>query len=159
MNLFRAKRVSWTCFIDLKSDIKRVFLLFTPNGEKKWVKDWDFEPVFPYPFYLEEKCVFKTGTHDYKSEEAIWIINKYQPEQYRIEYIRLESAAKMGHIQITCKSKNRNRTEVGVTYTYTGLTDEGNIFIENFTKEKYIKYIKDWERALTHYLQTGTILE
>jgi len=159
MQSFMAKRVSWIYSFELSHGIKQVFPLFTPKEEKKWAKGWDFEAVFPLPYCIEENSIFKTWTHDHKNEEAIWIINKYQPEKYHIEYIRFEPAKKIGHIQITCQSKGRNRTEISVTYTYTGLNDVGNIFIEGFREDEYKKYITEWERALSHYLQTGDMLE
>jgi hypothetical protein len=158
MKSSKVKRVTRSAKILINSGLNKVFPLFTPEGEKKWAKGWDFEPIFPQPFQTCENSIFRTGSHDHNVEPALWIINTYNTKKHYIEYIRIEPSVKLGQIKVNCSQMDSKDTEVQVRYTYTALSDEGNIFIENFTENKYLEYIGDWELAINHYLKTGKVL-
>jgi hypothetical protein len=46
MTSFTAKRASHAHTIRLNAIPERVFPLFTPEGEKRWALDWDFELIY-----------------------------------------------------------------------------------------------------------------
>jgi hypothetical protein len=159
MSVFAGKRVSHSHTIRLNDEPGIVFPLFTPEEEKKWAAGWDYELVYPPDAKPVEDMVFKTSTHDHNHQNnAIWIINKYEPGNFQIEYLRIEPGIKVGKIQIECGTGRGQETLATITYTYIGLSDLGNKFIEAFTTEHYHDFISAWERAINYYLETGQTL-
>ena len=51
--------------------------------------------------------------------------------------------------------QGEEKTNVTVTYTYTGLTDEGNRKNKLAIEKIYANNLKDWEKAINRYLETG----
>ena len=158
MSTFASKRASCTHTISLKAEPGLVFPLFTPAEEKKWAVGWDYELVYPPDGNLEVDFVFKTSTHDHHHKNAIWLISKYEPSRLQIEYIRFEPGVKVGKIQISCRMGGPQETLATISYTYTGLSETGNKFVEAFTQEHYHEFISTWEQAINYYLETGQTL-
>ena len=46
-------------------------------------------------------------------------------------------------------------TNAEITYTFVGLTDKGNTINEKALQLIYAHDLKDWEKAINHYLMTG----
>jgi hypothetical protein len=142
--------------LDAPPDI--VFPFLTPEGEKKWAAGWDFDWIYPPDRSIEEDAVFTTSAHDHHQVEAIWIVNKYDPGHYQIEYYRVEPGVKVGHIQLRCEEHEPSTTLASITYTYTGLNDQGKRFVKRLTEDHYREFITSWEQAINHYLATGQML-
>lgn len=152
MSTFTPHRVGHSHTIHLPGTPQNLFPLFTPEGERKWADGWDFEPVFPSE-KIEENMIFTTGSHDHNQSSAIWIVTRFAPEQYFVEYQRIEVGEKIGRIRVQCEAKNA-QTRVTVGYVYTALSETGNAFLERFTEAHYRHFIHGWEMAIQHYLQT-----
>jgi hypothetical protein len=149
---FTAKRVSHTHTIRLNSVPERVFPLFTPDGEKKWAPGWDFELIYSSSGGPEENLIFTTAAHDHGQSGAIWIMSRYEPADYFIEYQRIEPGVKIGRIRITCQAGDQADTLATIEYVYTALSEQGNEFIDRFSDEEYVTFIDHWEKAINHYL-------
>jgi hypothetical protein len=158
MKIFFAKRVSRSRRITLNANLQNVFCLFTPEEEKKWATGWKYKLVYPPNDKPQKNFIFTTSTHDHKQSEAIWIISKYCPEQYQIEYYRIEPEVKIGFIEIRCSESSDSHTIAKISYTYTALSELGNDYILKFNEDYYQKFMDSWQHAINYYLETGKTL-
>ncbi|HNB52183.1 MAG TPA: hypothetical protein PK530_09590 [Anaerolineales bacterium] len=156
MSTFTSRRVGHTHTIHLPGMPESLFPLFTPEGERKWAAGWDFVPVYPTGD-IEENMIFTTASHDHSQSGAIWIVTRYEPAQYFVEYQRIEPGEKVGRIRVRCEAEN-DQTRVTVEYVYTALSEAGNMFLKGFTESHYTHFIQSWETAIHHFLETGTLL-
>jgi hypothetical protein len=58
---------------------------------------------------------------------------------------------------VSCVAQGSN-TNATISYTYTGLTEKGNLKNEVALNDMFASELKDWEAAINHYLETGTQL-
>ncbi len=154
---FNAKRISRTATIFIHSTIENVFPLFGPIEEKKWAYGWDPIIIFPKSNTVEKNMLFKTKGQGFGEDEFIWNISQYQPEKYSIEYT-VHTANRIWTIFIKCLEENGQTTQATITYTFTGLNSKGNAINEKLLAKMYESDLKDWEKALNHFLETGNIL-
>ncbi len=157
---FKAKRISRTSYIQLNGSLDKVFPLFGAIREKEWADGWDPRIVYSTTNLLEEHMVFQTTT-EYPGEEAdkTWVVSKYVPEQAYIEYTVFTSL-RVYWITIQCRENPGTRTtRADVTYIFTGLTEPGNALIEKALESMFVYDLKDWEKAINYYLETGKILK
>ena len=157
MNPFTAQRVGHTHTIQLNGIPAQIFPLFTPEEEKKWAEGWDFLPIYPPTREAEENMIFTTASHDHGQMDAIWIITRFDPEAFFIEYQRIELGIKIGRIRIQCRGEG-NTTLAAIEYVYTALSEQGNRFLEGFSESFYQEFIQSWEKAIHHYWHTGKAL-
>jgi hypothetical protein len=115
----------------LNDEPGKVFSLFTPEEEKKWAPGWEYTLLYPQNGILEKNFMFLTTVHDHADEPKI---------------------------EIVCNDAGKGKTFAHVTYTYTSLSEEGNIFLESFTEKYYTQYISQWEKAINYYLRTGKVI-
>lgn len=131
--------------------IGKLFPLFSPEGEKYWVPDWDYVNLMGTT-ELSEDYVFLTKTHDHGQTDAVWIVKKYDPELYCVEYYKIEPGQKIGNIKVNCFELDTNSTKIQVSYKYIALSSSGEEFISKFTKVGYGRFIYEWEKLLGKYL-------
>ncbi len=147
-----------------------LFPLFSAEGEKYWVPGWDYENIMGGTD-LHEDYVFLTA-HHHKTEEhhhpslghhgenphepskTIWLVKRYEPDNYHVQFYRVEPDDKVAIITVQCKPIEEDATEVEVTYEYIGLSKKGNDFVENYTAETHEEFISHWPKLLTQYFET-----
>ena len=56
------------------------------------------------------------------------------------------------------QTQNEHSSHVDISYTYTGITPEGNAFIDDFTEEAFLEAVTFWEKSMNYYLETGNRL-
>lgn len=145
-----SKSVSHTATFEINQPVQAVFPLFTPEGEKLWAPGWDYDNLMgANP--LGEDDLFLTRSHDHAAKEAIWIVKRYTPERYRVQYYKIEPGEKVGIIEAVCTPLASASTEVQVTYRYVGLSETGNRFVERFTNKDYEAFIEEWKRLIESY--------
>jgi hypothetical protein len=145
-----AKSVSHTAVFEISQPVQTVFPLFTPEGEKQWAPGWGYENIMGTT-RLHEDYLFLTSTHDHAATDAIWIVKKYEPEAYRVQYYKIEPHEKVGMIEVKCGQSGPRSSKVQVTYKYVGLSESGNRFVARFTKKDYKAFIEDWKRLIEAY--------
>lgn len=131
-----------------------LFPLFSAEGEKRWVPGWDYENVMGSTD-LHEDYIFLTQNHDHASTDAIWLVKRYEPESYLVQFYKVEPEDKVGIITVRCHRVEANATDVEVTYQYVGLSDSGNRFIDGFTAARYKEFIGEWQSLLRSYFRSG----
>lgn len=146
------KSVSHTREFEIPIATVKLFPLFSPEGEKYWVPDWDYENVMGTT-QLFEDYVFLTKTHDHATKDAIWIVKKYNPENYFVEYYKIEPEEKIGVVTVKCKEIESERTQVQVTYKYVALSANGKKFVSEFDENAYETFINEWQTLLLNYFE------
>ncbi|MGD2147394.1 MAG: hypothetical protein PVH41_11930 [Anaerolineae bacterium] len=156
---FVSKRVSRTRSITLGAPLASVFPLFGPVRETEWATGWEPEVLYSATGLLEEHMVFRTRSHRAHEPDLTWTVSRYSPDEAVIEYT-VFAPGRLWWIAIQCReSAGGDTTRAEITYTYTGLTEEGNAANERALEEMYRHDLRDWEGAINHYLRTGERLE
>ena len=147
-----ASIVSHTASFDLDQPVERLFPLFSPEGETLWVPGWTYVNIMGSTD-LHEDDVFLTTSHDHAAATAIWIVKQYDPVQYTVQFYKVEPEEKVGRVKVRCEPLGVGSTRVIVTYTYTGLSETGNRFIDGFTEAAYQAFIAEWRTLLVHHFE------
>jgi len=145
--------IKHTASFHISQPIDVLFPLFSAEGEKLWVPGWDYKNIMGSS-ELHEDYVFLTKTHDHASTDAIWVVKKYNPENYHVQFYKVEPEDKIGIIEVKCIQLSDSDTEVHVSYEYIGLSDKGNQFIKEFNSSEYKEFIAEWQSLLETYFTT-----
>jgi hypothetical protein len=145
-----------TAGFEIPQPVDRLFPLFSPEGEKHWVPGWDYENIMGTTD-LDEDYIFLTKSHDHASTGAIWLVKRYVPVSYFVQFYKVEPEDKVGIVTVQCSDKKERRTQVEVSYEYIALSEKGRRFIEGFTEEAYREFIGEWRDLLLKYfgMQNG----
>lgn len=155
-NPFKAERVSRTASFIIRSSIENVFPLFGPVREMEWAQGWTPQLIYSETKEVEEHMIFETNGKFEGEEKYTWIITKYFPQDYLIEY-NVSTPERIWFITVKCEALGKE-TKTTVTYTYTGLTERGNERNKEALANMYSDNLKDWEEAINHYITTGKSL-
>jgi hypothetical protein len=139
---------------DIPQPVEEVFPLFSPEGEKRWAPNWDYENIMGTT-ELSEDYVFLTRSHDHASADAIWLVKRYVPSAWFIQFYRVEPEDKVGLVTVQCSKITDRTTHVEVTYQYIPLSEKGRKFIDGFTVETFEKFIGEWKDLLLRYFATS----
>ena len=142
--------IKHTTEFEIAQPIEALFPLFSPEGEKWWVPGWDYVNIMGTTD-LSEDYIFLTQSHDHASTQAIWLVKRYDPAAYLVQYYKVEPEDKVGIVTVRCVKQATDRTQVQVSYEYIALADKGRHFIESFTAEAYQAFIAEWETLLQRY--------
>ena len=137
--------------LDQPADI--LFPLFSAEGEKLWVPDWDYKNIMGST-QLHEDYIFVTGNHDHAAGDAIWLVKRYDPDNYYVGFYKVEPEEKVGIIAVKCDVLSESRTNISITYEYKALNEKGNKFISNYTDQEHRKFIGEWKQLLDNYFET-----
>lgn len=146
-------KVKHTADFQINQPIDILFPLFSAEGEKLWVPGWDYENIMGYSD-LHEDYIFLTKKHNHASTDAIWLVKRYKPESFFVQFYKIEPEDKVGIITVQCAKINGSLTRVEVSYEYIGLSKKGDGFIENFTSAEYKKFIAEWKSLLLNYFES-----
>ena len=139
MNLQKPIRVSHTYRQKIKAPPEKIFPLLCPVREKEWVEGWNPSVIYSSSGYAERDCIFFTPDGD---SEAIWVVIHYDPENYTIEFVKVTPGITAGRIRIELRNDSGKGTIAEVTYMYTALSERGRTFIEQFSAEAYLSFMK-----------------
>lgn len=129
------------------------FPLFSPEGERGWIKDWNPHPVFPQAIEFRRDTVFCTGEGE---EEAVWTILDADWQTHRAEYIRVAAASHAARITVEVEAATPESSRVIVSYTITLFGTDAEQLAEAFSKHAYEVRMSNWERQICVYLQRQT---
>lgn len=153
-NEIRIKRNSQ---ILLNGPVEKVFPLFGAVEESKWADGWEIDVVFSNDPLLEENMVFTTDSHD-GEEYLTWIVSKLDNDNHCVKYT-VFGDERLWTIDIVCAYVSNRETMADVTYTFTGLSDEGRARNLKMANRIYADDLKDWSEMINYYLETGLRLE
>ncbi|MCY3768640.1 MAG: SRPBCC family protein [Gammaproteobacteria bacterium] len=147
------KSIEHTRAFDMDRPAAELFALFSPEGETRWVPGWNYENLMETTVLCED-YVFLTRTQDHGSGETIWVVKRYDPAAYRVEFYRIEPNQKVGTVKVRCTALDSERTRVEVTYKYQALSRAGEAFISGFSATAYDGFIDEWQTLLTNYFDS-----
>ena len=154
---FKAGRItrSYRQTINAPPDV--VFPLLCPVRETEWLDGWEYEMIYSRSGLAEEGCVFSTPGDG--EEDTVWVISKHDKEKYLVDFIRFTPGSRTCALKVAVTPGGGTASHVNISYCYTGLTPEGNTWIDSFTQDKFLEAVKFWERSMNHYLETGEKLK
>lgn len=128
-----------------------VFPLLCPVREAEWIDGWSCEMIHSESGLAEAGCVFKTNREP--ENEAYWIMTRYN-SPYEAEYVRFVTG-KMFVALSFILSKTEYGTAMETTYTFTGVTEAGNAFVDKVVPQYIELALNHLEASLDHYVNTG----
>lgn len=147
---FKSNRLLRSATIQLNSSVEKVFPLFGALRERDWAAGWNPEIIFSESGEMEEHMIFKTPATFSDADSYLWMVSKYEPTNYRVEYM-VSTAQRIWFITIQCRPSGAG-TAATVTYGYTGLTEKGNNLNKVAIDKMFANDLKDWEEAINFYL-------
>jgi hypothetical protein len=153
----KPERITRTATFTVQGKIENVFPLFGPIREKEWAEGWEPEILYrsSESVLVEEHMIFQTNGRANEGKYT-WVITQFQPEKHSIEYT-VSTSERIWFIRVVCRPSSSS-TDVTVSYTYTGLSEEGNKKNGQALARMFADDLKDWEAAINHYLRTGKLL-
>ena len=148
----KAELIERNSNFEINQPAEKVFPLQSPEGEKFWLPGWEYENLMGYTD-LHEDYIFKTKTHSHAAADAVWIVKSFNPDNYLVQFYKIEPEEKIGIVTVNCEPLTNNTTKVEITYKYIGLSEKGNEFIRNFSEKDYKLFILEWKRLLEEYFQ------
>lgn len=145
-----AQQVSRGGSFDLPCSADTAFPLFSPEGERGWVKGWAPTPVFPDKIEFARDSVFREGS---AGEEAVWTILDADGQAHRAEYVRLAPHSHTAHIIVKVEGLGAERSRVSVSYTVTAVGEDAASIVAAFSEEAYAAKMRDWQKQISAYLE------
>ena len=147
---FTAKSVTRSGEFKMNAPVDRVFPFFTPAGERDWAEGWDPEFLVPADGTTHEGMVFRTPG----SPPMHWVATHYDSAKHEIAYVTFTNGSLIRQLAISCRTEGC-ATVATVTYTLTGLSDDGNHQVEEYTAQAHEHRLHEWDTAIDHLLRTG----
>jgi len=153
---FVAHHIERCVGFNLAAPTDKAFPLFEPVPEKQWAQGWDPKPVYPAGGEAIEGMVFMSS-HEHDND-TVWTVAHFDAARHEITYINVTSGVRLGRIDIRC-SEASGGTRVDVRYSFTGLNEAGNEFVDDFSQSRFDSHMQSWQRAISYFLQTGKRFE
>jgi len=153
---FTAARLTKNYEMQVTGSCEQVFPLLCPVREHEWVPYWSCNIVYSKSGRAEAGCVFETDFPD--RGHMTWVVTKYDPPK-EIQYTVFTSESHVWNLEIFLKPTDAAETHLLWRHTFTGLTREGNRFLAEYTDEEHRLRLSSLERALVHFVNTGTMIE
>jgi len=127
-----------------------VMPFLTATGERAWAKGWNPTVLFPESGPEGEGAVFTTpGTW--------WVCTEFSApgggRPARITYAHFTPDRDITTIHITLSPEGQDGTLARVRYAWTGLSTEGNAFVEGHTSTDFEQDMREWEAELNEALR------
>ncbi len=156
VKLFRSARITISFSMQLKGTPDKIFPLLCPAREYDWIEPWACNLIFTYTGYAEQDCVFQTDSPGDGGLET-WVVTRYEPNK-TIQFIRTNKI-KVIRYTIDLIDNLDGTSSVVWEQLITGLNDEGNKYIFEYTDDKYVEQMSNLEKMLSYYLETGEMLK
>jgi hypothetical protein len=135
---------------------EHVLPLLTPLGEKAWAVGW--EPEMRWQAAGSgEGTLFVTRSQGVG--ETVWVLETFDAAHLRVAYVHVSPGSLVVEIVVALAVLPESRTRAEVRYTFTALSARGNARIAQMTETHFADFMRDWERELNHFLQTGRKLD
>jgi hypothetical protein len=120
--------------------LAEVMLLFTAEGERRWVQGWDPEILSGAG---ERGSAFRSRDADGRA--TTWIVAHHDIAQGRVSYARLAEGSNIGLVEVSCSEAGAG-TKVAVTYTLTAIAAAARRFVEEFLEpQRYARRMEEWQ--------------
>jgi hypothetical protein len=154
VNEFVAESREYSGSLSIRAAIEPVFELFSPVGERAWVPGWSPELLHPPDVSWAQGQIFRTRD---ATGEAVWVVSRLDRDAHEVEYHRVEPQRHVARVRVKCAASSGTVTSVVVSYSFVGLSREGNDEILAMTADAYAGKLGRWQRWIDAYLGTATI--
>ncbi len=137
--------------------VEKVFPLLCPVREKEWLDGWDYTMIHSRSGRIEQDCVFTTPNAG--GPDTVWQVTQYDRHGHVIEFLRVTPQEDVVKINIRLEARDTRTTRTYISYRYTALNEEQNLFIKEELEKQFTTAMDWWEKAINHYLATGTLLK
>ena len=151
--IFKAKRVTRSYRQTINAVPGVMFPLLCPVRETEWLDGWKYEMIHSESGIAEEGCVFSTPGDG--EADTTWVISRHDKEKQLVEFVRFTPNSRTCVLKVAVTPKGKDKSNVEISYTYTGLTANGNAWIDTFTEDTFLEAVKFWEKSMNHFLGTG----
>ncbi|MGD8846749.1 MAG: hypothetical protein PVJ84_22685 [Desulfobacteraceae bacterium] len=148
----QAKRVTKQYRQTIRALPEKVFPLLCPVREMEWLDGWHCTMIYSESGLVEEGAVFSTPGEG--EPETVWIVTKHDPVNHEVEFTRITHNSRTCVLKIVVHPKDENSSYVDISYTYTGISESGNRFIDELTQEAFCEEMKFWEDSVNYFLKT-----
>ncbi|HET9984374.1 MAG TPA: hypothetical protein VFQ38_12330 [Longimicrobiales bacterium] len=152
MSDFTAKHIELTGGFRLAAPPDRIFWLFSPRGEERWVAGWRPELLHPADGGWAEGQVFRTPE---QYGDAVWIVARLDRDAHAVSYYRVEPGRYVVRVDVSCRAAGADASDVRVAYVFVGLTGEGNREIAAMTQHEHDAKMERWRVAVGRCLAGG----
>lgn len=146
----QAQRLTRTATFTIQREVTSVFPLFGPIRKMEWASGWNPHVLYSENPEVELHMMFKTEGKHPDEPEYLWIVTRYEPEAYLIEYT-VSTQNRVWFITVCCESVSFE-TRVTVTYSYTSLNRIGHERNQEMINCMFSHNLNDWKEAIDHYL-------
>jgi len=154
---FQSRRITRAYRQTINANPDIVFPLLCPVREAEWLDGWQYDMIYSESGLVEEGAVFRTSHEG--EDDTIWIITKHNPRTLEVDFTRFTNNSRTCVLKIAVSPKDSDSSYVEISYTYTGITPEGNDFIDDFTEDSFLEAVTFWERSMNYFLKTGERLK
>jgi hypothetical protein len=133
---------------DLDTNADRALPLFTPEGERAWVKDWNPKPVYPPQagVAFETNAVFWVNQG---SERSLWTILEADPQKHTAEYVYVVQGERLSRVRVEIEPLDAKHCRVRVQYVHTATSEKGLQFVASVTEDAFAQKMRDWQRMVS----------
>lgn len=152
------RRVKHSYTQSINATPERVFPLLCPVREIDWAPGWMPDWVISTSGLAERDCIFQTPAPADAKVASVWIITRHVAEAFEVDMYKVTPGHTVGKLEISLAPKDHTSTHAQIAYEFTSLGPAGEAFLQTFTAPWYKGFMCEWEKAMNHYLQTGTVL-
>jgi hypothetical protein len=154
---FQGKRVTHAYIQTNNAPPEKVFPLLCPVREADWVPGWQYRLIYSQSGVAELGCVFTTPNED--GSHTTWIVTGYNPATFTIAFAWVNPGLVAAQIAIQLAPKSSSETTAHIAYSYTGLSEQGNMEVERYDTAWFQHKMQSWETAINHYLRTALAID
>ena len=126
------------------------FDLFTAEGERRWVPEWD-------PVILGEGRCDEVGTvflTSHAGEETIWTVIEADRDAGRLLYSRVSPGRRAGTVRVELAADD-NASRVTVSYDLASLGPDGVPAVLAMDEAGFAAMLEEWQRMINEALAQG----
>ena len=157
MSSFEAKRIVKEYTQAVSASASEVFPLLCPVREYDWIDGWKSEIIYSESGVAENNCIFRS--HLSERGEELWVVSRYDPDNFAIEFTTFNRIGLVMKLDISVEDHGTEGTVVRFRHTFTGLNEQGNLFVADYTDTKYQEMMGFLGKSLDHYCTTGRMLK
>ena len=125
--------------LTLRGTLADVVPLFTAEGERRWVADW--EPWFPLPDHVHERG--EVWTTSASGGTTIWVTAERRSDGVLLARVTPDVLA--GLVEVTCRPGLDGTTDVDVSYDVTALSDRSHEVLAHL-RDGFDDMLATWQR-------------
>ena len=123
-------------------------LLFTPEGERAWVPDWE-------PHYVVGESSEAPGTvftTALQGPVTLWVIVDISHASTSATYARFTPEHHAGLVSVRCSDSAPGHSTISVSYDMSLLGDQGSTGFKAYAPEPFAEMMSEWSEMIAAYL-------